>query len=283
MPVLSSDKTDYVIKMEPLDVLLDGVIRIQGDTAINQLDYKKVFILIEPFGEFPVGFVREDAVLGKMWMLYESNNQEYLIMNLELGAGDVFNTSYMSDCGISGPGGSTARVAEITEVENRKVIVFDRGFGGGYICDSLKFIEGIGPNATLFFQNTGLNSQIAGLAYKICRLYQEDTLSFPLFSAVDLCGSPTAVPAIGQPVAYISIMPNPNDGIFLLKRSEADFKPSDPVVFIVFDLMGKAVASVPVGDTMEQRISFTHLPAGLYSYRISVAGKFVQAGKIMVE
>jgi hypothetical protein len=100
-PVLSAEKTMYVIKIEPFDALLDGTIRVQGDTIINQFTYKEVFLEVEPFGETLEGFVRENADAGKMWFLNRLDGQEYLIMDLELEVGDTFNTFYEYDCLIS--------------------------------------------------------------------------------------------------------------------------------------------------------------------------------------
>lgn len=70
-PVLSAEKTVYNIQHEPLDALLHGKIRIQGDTIINQKAYLKTYVKVDEWqpGEKFVGFVREDVIAGKLWFL----------------------------------------------------------------------------------------------------------------------------------------------------------------------------------------------------------------------
>ncbi len=282
-PVLSAEKTGYVIKIEPLDELLDGTIRVQGDTTLNQLNYKKVFITADPYvGESLVGFVRENTDAGKMWFLNKLDDQEYLVMDLELEVGSTLNTFYESDCFINGPGGNVPKVVEIDTIENRKVITFDRGFGGGFICDSLKFIEGVGPNATVFFQSTSL-IDIGGLGYKVCRMYQEDTLSFPLLSEFDLCGIPTSTYEVLKTADSFSIVPNPNNGSFILKNNRAGSGLNNPI-FTLFDLNGREIVSLSIdGGLAQQQVQLPRIPAGLYFFWISTNEKPVQTGKMIIE
>ncbi len=280
--VLSTEKTAYNIQFEPLDALLHGKIRIQGDTTINQYAYIKTFIEVDEWqpGEKFVGFVREDISEGKLWFLNKLNYQEYLVMDLELEVGDTFATFYDSDCFISGTGGTAAKVVEISTVENRKVVKLDRGFGGGFICDTLKFIEGVGPNATVFFQSTSL-IDIGGLAFKVCRMYKDDTLSFPTISPLDLCGLSTHVDDVNQNIINFSILPNPNNGSFILKNDKESLNTDNSVVFKLFDITGKVVYNIHVTSFSEKVIDISHLPSGLYFYSVLISGKILQSGKII--
>lgn len=282
MPVLANHKTEFDIQIEPLDALMNGSIRIQDDTAINQASYKKVFLKTEFFSESLVGFVREDEDLGKMWFINNIDNKENLVMDMALEAGDTFNIFYMSDCGIGSSEGEIATVVEVSMLEARKVITFNRGFGGGLICDSLKFIEGVGPNATLFFQNTFLNYQISGIAYKTCKMYQEDTLSFPYFSEFDLCGQPTALHEASKLIGKFSIIPNPNNGEFFLKSDNPDME-FKRLLFKIYDLNGKEIVSVDMGFNtyVKQLKQFAEFPVGLYFYKIIMDNKLFQSGKMI--
>lgn len=203
-------------------------------------------------------------------------------MDLGLEVGDTFPTFYDSDCFISGPGGSIAKVVEVYTVENRKVIKFDRGFGGGFICDTLKFIEGVGPNATVFFQSTSL-IDIGGLAYKTCRMYKDDTLNFPTISPIDLCGMPTQVKSINQNSTGFFISPNPNGGSFTLKKDNDTFNTANSFVFKVFDLTGKVVYNTFITNYTEQVIDISHLASGLYLYTILTSDKVLESGKIIIK
>lgn len=281
-PVISAEKTVYKIQFEPLDVLMDGKIRIQGDTIINQSVYIKIFLYVNEWQpeEIFVGFVREDVNEGKLWFLNKLDNQEYLVMDLQLEVGDTFATFYDSDCFISGTGGTVAKVVEISTVENRKVVKFDRGFGGGFICDTLKFIEGVGPNATVFFQSTAL-IDIGGLAYKVCRIYKDNTLSFPTISPNDLCGLSTQVDDINQNNINFSIKPNPNNGSFILKEDNESSNTNNSVAFKLFDITGRVVYNTHATSLSEKIIDIRHLSSGLYFYSILISGKILQSGKII--
>jgi len=280
-PVLSAEKTGYDIQIGVFDAVLVGVLRVQGDTVINQFTYKKVFITVDPFGESLVGFVRENTDAGKMWFLNKLDDQEYLIMDLELEVDDTFNTFYEYDCYSSGPG--IAKVVTISMLESRKVITLDRSFGGGFICDTLKFIEGVGPNATLFFQSTTLDYDASGFYYRICEMYQEDTLSFPLFSEFDSCVSITSASEVLKSDGSFSIVPNPNTGSFVLKNNHPGSSLNNPL-FTLFDLNGREIVSLTIdGSLSEQQVRLPHIPAGLYFYGISTNEIPVQTGKMVIE
>jgi Secretion system C-terminal sorting domain len=171
-------------------------------------------------------------------------------------------------------------VVEISAIENRKVITFDQGFGGGFICDSLKFIEGVGPNATLFFQSTELVEPY-GFAYRVCEMYQEDTLSFPLSSEYDSCVNITSASEVLNSNDSFSIVPNPNNGSFVLKNNHPGSNLNNPL-FTLFDLNGREIVSLKIdGGLPEQQVHLPHIAAGLYFYRISTNEKPVQTGKMI--
>lgn len=280
--VLSAEKTVYTIQMEPLDALLYGEIRIQGDTVINQTDYVKTFVEVDGWqpGEKLVGFVREDVNEGKLWFLNNLDNLEYLVMDLALEVGDTFTTFYNADCLLSGAGGTVAQVVEIYTLENRKIVKLDRGFGGGYICDTLKFIEGVGPNASIFFQSTSLDD-IRGLAFNVCRMDKEDTLSFPTISPLDLCGLTTQVADISLSNNSFSILPNPNDGSFIIKEDNKGAIADDSALFILFDLTGNVVYKAHAISFINEVIDISHLSSGMYFYSILISDKIQQSGKIV--
>ncbi len=279
--VLSTGMVKYDIQIEPFDELIEGTIKVQGDTFIDQLNYKNVLLEAELSQESIVGFVRENILDGKMWFLNKLNDEEYLIMDMGLEVGDTFYTSYAVDCGIYGIGGNIAKVIETQQVEGRKVIKFDRGFGGGFICDSLKFIEGVGPNASLFFQNTSLDYDISGIAYNLCRMHKEDTLAFPLSSPIDLCGHSTNIIDIIPNNIYFLISPNPNNGFIKLIISNKLPITVNSFVFKVFDLTGEMVYSTIVANFLEQQIDINALSSGLYFFSISTYEEVIQLGKII--
>jgi hypothetical protein len=279
-PVLAIEKTTYNIKMEPFDALIDAKVRVQGDTTINQTTYKKVLLKEEFSDEKIVGHVRESPDHSKLWFLNNLDNQEHLIMDLTLEVGDSFAVLYEYDCLIGVQLAGFVKVVGTTVVENRKTITLGTGNGGGFICDSLKFIEGMGPNATLFFQTSALDYDIYGLAYKVCNMYKEDTLSFPSVLSMDLC-TPTGTNEVNKKSISFSIMPNPNNGSFTIKQVCDDLKTSEAVTFQIFDLMGSLVYSTNIARFSEQTIDANHLYPGLYLYNILYSSKVLQFGKVI--
>jgi hypothetical protein len=109
---------------------------IQGDTTLNDNNYKKIFS-IECDEEEPIlrGFLRADSLNTGLW--YLSEGEEKLIMDLQLEEGDFF---YTNDYGM----------VQVESIENtsRKEIIFDTPIGGcllGPNESKLRFIEGVGP------------------------------------------------------------------------------------------------------------------------------------------
>ncbi|MBK6621984.1 MAG: hypothetical protein IPG32_14335 [Saprospirales bacterium] len=146
-----------------LDAGLEGTIRVEGDTVVNQISYKKVFFKGDFSLEALVGLVRENADEGKLWFWNNLDNQEALVMDLNLAPGDTFPVANTSDCWDGDSGGPIIQVAEVYSLESKKVISMDCWHGGSFIGgDSLKFIEGAGPNATLFLQTKTWITKLPG-------------------------------------------------------------------------------------------------------------------------
>ncbi len=279
-PVLSAQKTEFYILFEPLDAGLEGTIRVEGDTVVNQISYKKVFFKGDFSLEALVGLVRENADEGKLWFWNNLDNQEALVMDLNLAPGDTFPVANTSDCWDGDSGGPIIQVAEVYSLESKKVISMDCWHGGSFIGgDSLKFIEGAGPNATLFLQNKNLDYEIAGIGYRLCRILREDTLAFPLFSDVDFCGIPTDVQEIPG-VGGFSIFPNPAGSSVALFH----FMPlSKPVSWRLYDGFGRKVRekTLEAGDSRAE-VSLVGLAGGIYYYLFEKEGTAISSGKLLV-
>jgi Secretion system C-terminal sorting domain len=280
-PVLSANKTEYAIGIEVNDGVIDGVLRVEGDTNLNQLNYKKVYLTSEFNPESHIGYVRENIAEGKIWFYNNSDEQEYLVMDLQLEEGDTFDTFYEHGCDEYNPGGITATVSEVALIENRKVITFNRKFGAGFICDSLKFIEGVGPNATFFFQSTNIDFNWSGFAYKICTMYREDTLSYQIESDPDLCWTTISLEELDDSDPFFSIAPNPVADFFVLEKKSTALESYHSINFVLFDLTGKKILSLKNSDSSMEAIEVPLLPAGCYIYQIFTSEKLLQSGKLI--
>ncbi|MFT4662338.1 MAG: hypothetical protein ACI8XB_002628 [Patiriisocius sp.] len=281
--VLSADITKYAIVIEPFDWVAPGDMQIEGDTFFNQQQYKKVY-LQAGISSMPslVGFAREDEEEGKLWFHNILSDQENLVMDLTLEVGDTFNTYHEVGCGWSISGGPEATVIAVSVVGNRKTITLDRTFGAGNICDTLQFIEGVGPNATLFFQDTDINSDPSGFGYKVCQMYQEDSLVYPMSADIDLCdfSNPIAVKELSEVV--VKVYPNP------ISAGKLYFELTEGIDgnVLLLDMLGREVFSQPIerwAILVELDLP-KFLKPGIYFYVLQEdEGAGVVSGKVVIE
>ncbi len=162
-----------------------------------------------------LGYFREDSTAGKAWFWAIDDTSEYLIMDLSLNIGDIFLVKMYSD--------SLVTVSSIDVVNNRKELTLNYNYGGGFIAENLKFIEGVGPNAAMFYQvedkDQAFNNQYL-FGYLVCKMYH-DTIRVYAWDTVNFeCGSFVGIQEMSQPENLtIEVFPNPtNDCCNLLLK-----------------------------------------------------------------
>lgn len=209
LPVLISNKTTFRVIAGLLDNTMTGKIDIQGDTTISGIIYKITWYQSDDNNPEIYGFTRQNAENSKLYYFDINSQTEYLVMNLDLEVGDEFSYINTSDCE-NIQGNNIAKVVSVEIIDGRKQLTFDKLGGGDFYCDSLKFIEGFGPNTSIFFQHP-----FGALAYKSCRKLENDVLSYPT-SPIDFCGNPTNTVEHFD-TDKITIAPNPFSNQLIIK------------------------------------------------------------------
>lgn len=269
MPVLDADSTTFEIGVEVPDATVPAEIHISGDTIINDQVYKKVWVDSEfDDGSIElVGFTREDISEGKLWFKRVADMTESLIMDLSLEVGDTFLLNEANYCQYS-PDIQDMFVSNIDTVDGRKIIDLDC-FSTGY--DSLRFIEGIGPNTTIFFQTFDL-TEIGSLfyfnyGYTLCRMLKNDTIFYPE-DGMQLCDFFSPTIDFNQ-VENITIFPNPTTSII-------NIEPIEQIKSIsLHNTSGVLLLSKKKDFT---QVDISKLPKGIYILKIKL-----KSGQIIVK
>ncbi|GJM32798.1 MAG: hypothetical protein DHS20C18_17990 [Saprospiraceae bacterium] len=272
--IFDADTTRYGIKVEVFDGAIDSEVYIYGDSLIDDLSYKLVDSGSEDYeiDPFRVGFVREDTTSGQIWFRRVADTEELIVMDLSLELGDTFP---IYDEHLSCTDAGEAEVKSIKYEGDRKVITLDCRYGVGVIHDTIRFIEGIGPNATIFFQTLDLNIDennpegiLSGFAYSLCAMYKADTLYYPE-QGVELCNVHISTEEVGE--KDLEIYPNPTTGNLVLIAGE-------PI---------KAVSIYAINGRLERRIfqatelDLSFLKPGMYVLKVEFASGDLVLEKLM--
>lgn len=176
-------KTELDIQGGPL---ISEITIIDFDVIEGQV-YNRVFIKPGFAPDTLIGHYREDAAGGTAYFRpLEGENILVYDISLELGDSLVLQARWCD-----GMDHDTARVVAVTEEDGRRLVTFDRQVGGGEICETLTFREGIGPSASLIFPYFVGRSFPEGIAMRICHAARDEQIFYPPNVAIDFCGVPT--------------------------------------------------------------------------------------------
>ncbi len=272
--IFNADTTGYKIKVEVYDSAIDNKVSVYGDTIINDVAYKYVDSgANEPeVGPYTIGFIREDTTTGQIWFRRIADTQERLVMDLSLEVGETFPI-YEENLSCSDAG--AAEVKRVEFIGNRKRVTLDCRYGGGIIRDTIQFIEGVGPNATFFYQTLNLNIDpinpegiYSGFAYTLCRMYKSDTLFYPENEGA-LCNVNIATEDVRK--GTVSIFPNPTDGTIALKSER-------PIRSVsIHAINGQAIPNI----VLSNEIDVSNLSSGLYVLKVILASGDIVVKKLI--
>ena len=110
--------------------------------------YNRVFFKRGFEADMFIGHLREEPALGKLYFRALTSNEDVLVYDISLAVGDIINLSARWCDGVAG---DAAEVIEVVEEEGARQVVFDRQVGEQDICEPLRFIEGVGANASVIF------------------------------------------------------------------------------------------------------------------------------------
>lgn len=232
-----------------------GEITVAEPSVVNGRFYRKVFFRYGLGGDTVVGYVREDTSTGELWFL-KGQEDEVKMHDLNLEPGDSIPVPG-SWC--QGPD-SFAHVLSAGMEDGRWTITFDRTFGGDAFCEPLRYIEGVGPNASFFYPFLP-DAILPGQAYRICRMRQDGALVYPAGALTDFCGLATPTDEEPRFAADFKAYPNPCSGILHVALAAPTSQ------LRLYDSRGSLMLSRLLSATEPEstaELDLSLLPAGIY-------------------
>jgi hypothetical protein len=227
-------------------------IKFQGDTLINDLEYKKVLQVDDSlYSDWYVnGFIREDAATQKVYLYDSYSNEDMLLYDFSLEQGDSI---------LTGNGESYAKVDTIiyepfgNSTDTLKQIYF--AWGG-------RWIEGIG---SLWGVLEGLNAfYMTGAITKLVCYFENDILVYhnPDFETCFPDSTTVSVSMFGNK-KDIEVFPNPaSDKITINTPGSRIFEVE------IYDLTGTCLYRKLNIETNRIDLNTDNLPKGLYILKI---------------
>lgn len=240
--------------------------KISGDTAINEVPYKKILqSWLHPVQQPDYvwnscfGYLREQE--GKVYLRTDWQ-EEYVLFdfNLEVGDVHVYDFKYYKP-----------RTLEVIGIDS---VQFENGFwkkrislDGGYGYQT--WIEGLGGDQAFvpvyFVTDFGRDT--------ICFLNDEELLyTFPFFVQYENCTVPVGIERIDED---IKMYPNPTPDFLNIELPNAA-----SAAYAIFDLNAKEVLS-GVCTSNTERVDIQKLNAGRYFVRIEIDDQFWYGGSLI--
>lgn len=265
-PIVSNDSITWNLKHEVPDAAQMEKVFLGDTITIDTLIYHEIFH--EWYGH--VGYFREDTTDGKAWFRGVTSSHDTLIMDLGLSVGDTFEVRTNIHGHTLNP--SKSKVISVDTIRGRKTITLDFGIGGGFISENLKFIEGIGPNASLLFAHDQPYSIFFELGFLVCTTYHGDSLVYAWDTVKQECG--IFIGLEENLTEKLSIYPNPTSSFITF-----DFVQSAPTYLILRSIDGKVWKEQIIESG--EHVSIKHVPSGVLIYEIHCNGTDPITGKII--
>ncbi len=267
--IFGESDTQWTIKSSNLHGIVTDTLTAENDTIIDDVTYR----IISSSDPWHTIYLHEDLEEGRWSYFTDLEPTERLLMDLSLNVGDslYFRIAWGNQPGYF-------EVDSVYEQDNRKHVRINLPL---YFADNekLTFIEGVGPNTGMFYQdyiNFG-----KGNPYLLCywrdgvkefsNLYHEGECSIFSFSNID---SPMQLPPL------FTISPNPVSQNYF----EIAFEEPFTGIIGLMDINGSYVFKKKITDSLFRKTIF--LPevnqTGLYMLRIQHENGIVQSKKITI-
>ena len=262
-PVVINGEVFFRTELETSAGIVASEVTVANFEKINGQLYNRVFFKRGFGADELVGYLREDPGTSEIYFRTVGDPQEWLVMDLRLDVGDEITLAARWCDGLPG---DVATVVAVNEVEGFREVVFDREVGESEFCEPLRFLEGVGPNATLIFPLLRNAIPENGSAQRICHASHENIIYYPANSDVDLCGD--AITSTDDlSVNTVKVFPNPVQDQLTIEGLPAE------ATISVFDSRGALMGQFPAQETLD----CSRWPSGLYVLRASQAGAIYQA------
>jgi hypothetical protein len=270
IPSLGKTSTRWYSAREAIDRVDNITISTRKDTIIDEKEYKELFI--EGISERINFYIREDTILGKVWMYDPSNQKEVLTMDLSLEKGDTFkiyNSIYDND--------SVAVVDSVYYIEGKKQVVFDYQLRINLNYEKLTFIEGLGPNNGFLFQIESLSDNLPYTQLLLCVFKNEEIYYKNQYIATESCVYAGGDVGIKNRVSSydIRVFPNPASDILNIIIPE-----SSSGILEIYSMNGILMNRQCFSDS-EKCISISNLNSGVYQLFFKSQTNEIAIGKFI--
>jgi hypothetical protein len=264
LPIASNDSISWTIKHEVPDMARIGSLYLSDTISLNKKQYHRVNNIEDDFDKGLVGYFREDSLAGKAWFWGLKDSTEHLLMDLNMRKGDSIYLNMVY-------GKKYAHITNV-EVENgRRTLTTDYHFGGGFISENLKFIEGVGPNASILYQ---VDSESAWAmhfqgGFLVCKAFHNNTLVYAWDTISYGCG-PLWDNISSQTIDQIKIFPNP-------ANKSVTISGQGVLTTEIFDLIGNLIIS-----TTENNLNINRIPTGVYFITVSRGKEVIKRDRLII-
>lgn len=270
-----------VIHRLPSFTIITENIKFEGDTTIENTDYKKVRRSIDEFQEIweAYGFIRETPE-KRVYFRPDSSEQDYLLYDFNSELNDIIEVY-----GISGYGNNnwlTPMNFFISEIDSilignqyRKQLHLNPVFGDTLPEASEFWIEGIGSKSGILHWNAALTG---GDSHQLLCHWQNDTLIFqnPLFSSCYYVWTNKNEIVNDK---QVNIYPNPMSQFAKIEINNYDL--NSVYILEVFDLQGKKVFEDKLGEDFT--LDLKNFNSGIYIFKIICNGITLKSEKLIIK
>lgn len=263
-------QTSWNIATEVPDAIFTDSIITIGDSLFGGHNYK----VISNEGRYFMNFIREDLSTGQVWIRSRPENIEYMVMDLSLTLKDTFHLNAY------GSYDSIAIVDSVYFEDGKKHVRFNYWLEMGRLKEKLTFIEGLGPNAGVFYQihnRWGNHNQ-----YLLCSS-KDDQPYFvnanPFYEGE--CNLDHFGVGITKRRSNVSwkIYPNPFHESTLLTF---DNKNIHDAKLTIFDSKGRLVRTIENIHNNEVLIERQEMSKGLYLFKLQSKNQVLVSGKMTI-
>ncbi|MEM1215801.1 MAG: T9SS type A sorting domain-containing protein [Bacteroidota bacterium] len=184
-PVIINGEVFFKTELLTDEGLVSSEVTVTNLITLDDVFYVRVFLRrgFEP--DMLVGYLREDPGTSELFFRGLTGAQEELIYTMDLEVDDQIS---LPARWCDGQSGDLATVVATHTVEGRKEIVFDRQVGTGELCETLTFLEGVGPSATVMYAYLRDQPIQNGAAQRLCHAFRTDGVFYPTTTDTDFCG-----------------------------------------------------------------------------------------------
>ncbi len=258
-PVILNGEVFYKVELELAEGAIVSEVTIGDFDVLDGQVYQRAFLKRGFNADELIGHVREDPSIGQV-VFRPLNGNDQLSYDISLSVGESID---LNARWCDGQGDNTATVvSEEEDEEGRKVLTFDRQVGGAEICETLQFIEGIGPSAGIILPYFVGNDLTTGVALRICHVSRGGEIFYPMDVVFDLCGVPTTDTGEAERQVF-RVFPNP----VINQLQLPDVLAEDQLE--LFDLMGRSLRQWQGQET----INMADLPLGMYLLEVRRNGR----------